>query len=470
MKQNTLIIISVPFKRNSRYLLSSLLYSKLKENYNILIVSSFKISSTFKAEFSENNVNFYECNLFNKSRILNFLYNLSELIRTNGYYFRHRNKGLEYEWFQTTNISFDNDKGPFKKKIKSSFISYITGFIGYYRKSWNFFDFLFGRFFYNTDSLINIAKPYKKTVIVQTANFHYQERFLSYTSSLLESKLIMAPYTTDQLSINGYLIGDYDIVCTQGTVEENYLLKFHDINAGRIFKMGSIWFRNIENIFKENNYDVTHEGLNNEKTIMYAGISSTYFNPKIELKAIDRILKEINNGHLKNCKLIYRPVLSDFEMDKLIKKYEEIKYLEIQRPQASMIGMTEFSEEIIGDEIKKYVKDIASIDVLVVSQLTTILFDALFLDKPAICYNVNETDFDKKRNDLYVSEDSFEVHLSGVPAIFNSLDKLISQIKKYINEPESIINIKEKFLSRWDTTNDDYINEFISLIENNKKQ
>ena len=465
MKENTLIIISVPFKRNARYLLSSLLYSKLKEKYSILIVSSFKISNSFKNEFGADNVDFYECDLPFKGRILSFLYNISELLRNNGYRFRYR-KSLKYFWFESTNLSFDNEKGVCKNTTKAKFISYLTGLLGYYRKSWNFFDVLFGHYFYDTAKLTNIAKDYKTSVIIQTANFYYQERFLSYTGSLLKSKLLMIPYTTDQISINGYLISNYDFICIQGTVEENYLLKFHNINADRIFKMGSLWFRNIENIFKENNYDISHKGLNNEKTIMYAGISSSFFNPKIELKAIDRILKEIKNGKLNNCNLIYRPVLSNLEIDKLIKKYEGIKYFKIQRPQISMIGMFENTEEIIEEETKEFLKDIASIDLLIVSQLTTILWDALFLDKTGICYNANESNFDKKRNKLYVDSDAFEIHLSGVPAIFN-LDTLISQITKYINEPESIINIKEKFLTRWDTTNDDYINEFISLIENN---
>ena len=142
-----LIVISVPFIRNARFLLSSKVFNEIKDNFQVLIVTSFPITKKFKEEFGGVGVIFYSNIVPRANKILNFLYLLSELFRNNGYRFRFRTEKLKYHWFEETNITYGKS-GIKKKSIKGKLIAHLSGLIGYPRCIWHFFNIIFGRFYY----------------------------------------------------------------------------------------------------------------------------------------------------------------------------------------------------------------------------------------------------------------------------------------------------------------------------------
>jgi len=467
MANNTLVIISVPFHRNTRYLLSSELYPQFRENYDLLLVTSFKVTSSFKNEFGGKNVQYCEILPHHSNRILSALYNVSELLRGNGYKFRHRNNRIKYHWYETRFLDFSGGKIE-KKSSLSQMLALITGIIGFNPRVWKFFDSLFGQYYYKNKAILDISSKYDKSIIIHTANFSFQERLLGYLGRLAKIKSILIPYTTDQICINGYLIREYDVVCAQGSVEENYLKYHHKVHEDNIFMLGSLWFRNLDRSLSKHEFSFNETAPEEFRTILYAGISSTYFPRYAELVAVDRILHEIEVGTLGKCKLIYRPVCKNNEINEIENRYAGAKSIVIQKPSISMIGMTEDIGEsgcTVDAEIYEYSAVMNSISLVIVSQMTTILFDAVYLDKLAISYIYNDSPEDKIRNDYYIDSDCFDIYSAGIPIVVDSLDELAAKVMELLTAPRIFTPVKHNMMSGWHRDDEDTMKGFMLLLD-----
>lgn len=472
MKNRSLIIISVPFARNPRFFLSSKIFERLKEEYDLLIVSPFSDLDNFQEEFGGPNV-FFE--VFNKTDsqlniLLRKLYTLSETIRFNGYWFRFRNKKMRYYWWQSSSITIDDssEKITIKKKaFRKQLITYFSGLIGYFRFSWRLFDRVFGAFFYDTENILRYTEKYKNVIICQTANWGYQERFLTYFAHKFSYKCILVPYTTDQLITNGYLINNFNKICTQGPIETEYAIKYHGVHSQQICKLGMLWIRNIESLFPKHIRE-QQSNKGKERIILYAGVSPTYFPRISEFEAIDEILSAIKSGVLSNSKLIYRPVLKDdSELNVIKNRFQNEYFIEIQIPEPTLIGMSEYTiTSTVKEQIIDYLKTISAISVLVMSGTTTLMFDALYFCLPTILNLADPTGTLKSRRvtDLFIEDDAVGIFSSGVSVIFSFHD-LIQKIKEELDNPSSCAQVRENILSSWDYQNQNYVGDFMNLIK-----
>ena len=118
---NTLIIISVPFGRNARFLLSSEIYERIKNEYNVLLVSPFSNRENFVKEFGGPNVSFLSFNpeirISQMSFVARKAYAISEALRFNGYWFRFRNRKRRYYWDRLVG----NNSNKSDNKIKENY-------------------------------------------------------------------------------------------------------------------------------------------------------------------------------------------------------------------------------------------------------------------------------------------------------------------------------------------------------------
>jgi hypothetical protein len=457
----TCILISVPFARNARFLLSSKIYADIKLRFRVLIVTHYTVTDQFKDEFGGDNVFFYEIQEKPMSKFVQRLYHFSELLRNNGYRFKHRNAKLAYYWYQAKNISFNKLNGAQKAKIKTKILAYFSGWIGYLEFSWRVLDYVISPFVFNIGKMIDICNPSNRLVIIQTANFGYQERTLSYLSRKLKAKKILFPYTTDQLSVNGYLLNKYDYVCSQGEVDTKYLVDHHKIDQSKVIKLGSIWYRNIENIYRSNNQ---FADKSSERKILYAGISSQYFSKAGELEVIDEFLHAIQSGKMGNARIIYRPVCTEDELKKINAIYCNNPNIDIQVPELSMIGMNTNHDARTDDSINSYLNMMSRNDIFIMSQITTMLFDAVYFDIPVISYIYDKNNNDLKRNDLYVATDIANIYLSGIPTVRNDPSGLVTLALNYLEDRIDQVQTKQKIIDYWDYSDDKYDDTFSNLL------
>ena len=266
-------------------------------------------------------------------------------------------------------------------------------------------------------------------------------------------------------------MNNFDSVCTQSPIETEYAINYHNIHPQKICKLGMLWLRNIELI----NANIAQPHKKNElkktRIILYAGISSSYFSKASELQAIDEILAAIKNKSLPNAKLIYRPVTTADELRVIFDKYRNEKEIEIQIPQQSLIGMKEYSKSSVKTDIIEYLKTISSIDLLVMSAGTTLSLDVLYFDKPVISYFFDPYSELQRGgyNKLKIKQDVLGFFSSGLPVVSTSPTDLVKKIKEVLDKPFFGHQMKRNILGRWDYQNQNYVSEFINLINRLKQ-
>ena len=114
--QEHLIILSIPFVRINRVLLSPLIKKTLQNHANLLIVSPFSDDKIFQEEFESNQTEFFMMTHPERfSQPFRALYSVSEILRIHGYWMRYRKNGMEH-FVANRFISF----GPNGKDIKFS--------------------------------------------------------------------------------------------------------------------------------------------------------------------------------------------------------------------------------------------------------------------------------------------------------------------------------------------------------------
>ncbi|MDB0053303.1 hypothetical protein N9E95_00090 [Alphaproteobacteria bacterium] len=468
---NKLVVISIPFSRNFRYLVSSEIYKNIKKQFDILIIMpGMEGNSEIEKDFGGDNVRFYYYNQDHKglSKILRSIYLLTEGLRRFGYYYKYRNKQLKYYWEISTgkySRTLDEDGLATRQKLIYRFLCFFIGLIGRNKNFWRRLGFLFGKFFFDLNDINKVTSNYEKIVLIQTANWGFQERFLSFWAYKNKCKTILVPYTTDQILINGYMITDYDFYCPQGSIEEEYLLNFHDVGQEKICKLGMIWLRVLEktNVYKKIE---SNKNLKDTIRIMYTGLVSTAYPILSELETVDRILYEIKNGQINANKLVYRPVLVDIKTKKTIEdRYSNNSLIELQWPQTAMIGINGEITSSVTTEIEEYLEQLVEIDLMIMSATTTMAFDAFKLDIPCIAnfYNANDSFCKNGFSKSYIDTDEFIISAKGMPVV-HTLDELIRETKKLINNPCLVKETKESTFTSWDYHNKNYVNDFIRLL------
>ena len=473
---NKLVVISIPFSRNFRYLVSSKIYKKLKKQCDILIVTpAMEGNNEIEQDFGGDNVRFYYYNQDHKalSKILRSIYLLTEALRRFGYYYKYRNKQLKYYWKISTGKykgTLDKDGLATRQKVMYRLLCIFIGVIGSNKFFWRGLGVFFGKFFFDFHDINKITSNYDEIVLIQTANWGFQERFLSFWAYKNKCKTILVPYTTDQILINGYMITDYDFYCPQGSVEEKYLVNLHDVDQKKISKLGMIWLRVLEetNVYKKIELDKSLEDgrLKDKIRIMYTGLIPSAYPMASEFESVDRILYEIKIGHINANLLVYRPVVIDIKTKQTIEeRYSNNSFIELQWPQAAMIGIYSEIRSSITAQIEEYLEQVVGIDLMIMSATTTMAFDAFKMDIPCIAnfYNSNDSFCKNGFSKSYIDADEFIRSAKGMP-IVHTLDELIDEARKLIDHPSVVKPTKESTFSSWDYRNKNYVNDFMMLL------
>jgi len=469
MKTNTLVIISVPLSRNIKCLLNSRLYERIKREYPVLIVSPFAKLKQFREEFGGENVSFmpFEKDSGQLNKYVRRLYNISESLRIIGCWYRLRKGKMEYYW-DMIKRGYDASFQPINRKLRAIILQRIVGPFGSSRYSWRLIDVMFGRFFYDKKLLLEHTGKYNSAVVIQTANWGYQERYLAFCANRLGYRSIMLPYTTDQLTTNGHLISDFDKICIQGPVEYEYATQCHDVSSKRICKLGMLWMRNMEEWRPEDAIQPPGKG-GKVKTILYAGVGSSFFPRESEHEAVRVILNAISSDVLPDTKLIYRPLAANKkEYDDIDSMFAKEKHIEIEYPSDTFIGTDGCNISIanIREEIVDYLNTIATMDVVVISGITSLLFDSLYYGVPTILNFADSTGSmeDRWNADLLIGNEPLGLFTCGIQKS-RSFQELVRKIREAIYNPATHAEARQNILSAWDYPNKKYTEEFMSQLQ-----
>lgn len=395
-KSTKLIIISLPFYRIARVTLSQIMLQFLlsKNDTEVLVICPFANEPGIQRSFKEERLKFLRIDFSSLNRLKLLLLGVSEMLRRNGYWRRFRHSGFSY-YLRNQYITYQADGNDKVLPISKRFLTYILSKFGVFRNAWKFFDRFIWNKVYQNDPIKKIANQYSDVILIQSASWGNQDRYLSYLSKKQNFRKVLIPYTTDQLSINGYLMNDFDSICVQGPFERKMALKNHLIDPEKIFNLGSIWFRYIDFIRsqKKTEYYTSPKNenailLNPKRIIMYAGLAAPFFPSESEFLAVDMIVQMIETGMLKNCCLVYRPLVTeDDKKDIIVKRYAGKSEIKLQFPDHSSIGLSEYKEVNQLKSIENHIEQMSNCSLVVMSWNTTLGMDIAYISKCAVIEN-----------------------------------------------------------------------------------
>lgn len=464
--KRTLVIVSVPFARNSRHLLSSRLFQRLRARHEVLVVSPFGDDPGFRKEFGGENVAFFTFTPrhLSDNAALKKVYGVSELLRFAGFYFRVRGRGLGYYWRSFTRLSAVG--GEMRAHSRAKRLALQALGVAGAPWAWKSVDAVFGRLVYRTRELEELVGRYDRAMLVQTASFGEQERFLAFCAGKMGLRRILLPYTTDQLSINGYLLSKFDRVLSQGPRETRFARELQGLPEERIDPLGCVWFRNIDEVRTALAAARGGAPRPRERVILYAGANPRYFPLSSELAAVDALVAELRAGRIGDARLVYRPIAEDQEeLARVAARYADEPLVEMQIPQLSCYGMSEYTRGSVRAELREYVAQLEEADVFVMSLQTTMALDAYYMGRPVISNCADPTGTLAGRGTFEVIEqDLGGVNEAGMPTA-RTIPELLEHIRRALADPASHAATMLQVVAEWDYGTGDYVERFLGIVE-----
>ena len=375
--------------RIGKVFLSKNFISKIQgSDIELIIVSQNNLDLSFFMQFTFAKVSLVKTIEKESISFWGRIYGLSELLRTCGYWYKFRNKGLWYYYhnmFRQFSAEFPDKRFPFYKRTYLFFIS----FFGQFSFLWKFFDSLLSFYFKIPEEIKKCKSNTEKVCLVQAACWGYQDRMLSFWAKKNNINSFLIPYTSDQLTMNGYLINDFKKVFVQGPIEFEYAKNIHNVDYNRILQAGSLWLRNIDATKNE-----PPKKSNNKIRILYAGISDLYY-PRIkELQIIKELVLFLDSHFNNRFEFIYRPYISNKkEIEVISSFFNKIDCFNIHFPD-QLINSLSTSDDII--DVKQFshidISSISDFDILIMSLSTSLAIDIAYVSKCLIISNLVDTE------------------------------------------------------------------------------
>lgn len=449
---NKLVIISIPFWRVAKVVLNKKIINSLIENgCNIIIISSMNVIDSFNFETDKSKIkNIVWKPKFNK--FLFRLYNISETMRMNGYWYKNKKNGLNY-YYQNSFNNFSEDGFDTRKPMHSRLLLFIFSILGSWKDSWLLIDKFISQFYNYPKELNSLILSYDKVAFIQSCSWGEQDRILASWARNKNVETHLIPYTTDQLTINGYLLSNYKKIFVQGSLEFDYALKYHKVKKSSIIQAGSFWFRNIDSM----NISNKNSQIGN-KLILYAGVLPLYYPRENEIKVIKFLCEELfiirKN---KNLKFVYRPYISSNEekrsIEESLNSYSDC--LELQWPDININSLDSNKTLSFEDQIKKDIINLSGIDIFVMSLSTSMCLDAAYISKCFVISNTIDESLILKARHTYdgLIIDNTLRYLPGVE-VLNTYELLLSEILNKLNDKSISSSIfANNILKSWDYNN-----------------
>lgn len=443
-----LLILSVPNVRVIRVLLTELVFQSIPPETHVLIVTPFARDEAFSNEFADKNRFFYALPPRNTpSPWTRVIYSFSELMRTLGYYRKHKHRGLRYYWVNSTKQFGEkgaDKKDPFSKLL----IKKIASVVGLWPKAWRYVESCVSKAYYVSPSFEKILEPYQKVSLIQASSWGEQDKLLAWYARKLKFKTILLPYTTDQLWVNGYLLCDYEVICSQGTFEHYCATHYHKVPLQSILSLGSIWFRTIDAI-RQNHALI--KPSNAYATILYAGVGKAYFPRESEFAAIDTLLLAMHNKTLSSAKLIYRPYIStEEERSEIIARYGNETHIELQWPEEVCAGLYHYSGGAIAKQLLTYIQNLLMVDVLIMSHTTSLGLDAAYLGSAVLAYFADYDNILAQRKTEYRFLPNKTLEFAQALPIVHSSSELLVELNTLLGDKDKRQALAKAIVASWD--------------------
>jgi hypothetical protein len=462
----SVVILSLPFVRLTRVQLGPPVLGSLQQHHDIIVVSPFASDAGFAAEFSGPGIQHLEWkppSPFHQP--LRALFTVSELMRMHGYWRRFRHGRTAWN-LANSRTSFGVNGQDQKHSLALQVVETAASIIGLWPRAWRILDWLIGPFVFNFKALRDKTAPYDCVTVIQSASWGIQDRMMAWMAKQHRWRTVLVPYTTDQLLCNGYLMTDFDAVCTQGPTEQTFAIEQHGLPASRLVQLGSAWFRHMDLIATRVRSQETERPGPGPKTLMFAGVSPLYFPRESEVAALDCLVAAIDAGRLGHVEVIYRPiVLDDGERTALVDRYRRHQWIRIQWPQNSSLGIDTYGDRRMDDELTEYVSQLCQVDLLVTAGVTSLTVDAANLGVVAMCIVADRTGVLARRNNNLLLNADGTFKDFGALRLIHDLNDLIPAVEQLLNDRDKATSVARELASGWDFAGVDFPGTLLRAIQ-----
>jgi hypothetical protein len=296
-----------------------------------------------------------------------------------------------------------------------------------------------------------IAARGTEVTLLQASSWGFQDRLLAWHAKRLGFRTVLVPYTTDQLWVNGYLLCDYDAICVQGPFEARCAMSYHGATQSQLVRLGSIWFRIVDDLVDRKGLAFDAQAVQRRRTILYAGVSRTYFPRSSEFAAIDALLGALRAGLLGAARIVYRPyAVQAEEQAELRARYGNLPDLELQWPEEACAGLDGYSGNEIAPQLVQYLRNLAAADVVIMSHTTSLGWDAAYVGCGVIANFADETGvLARRRTNLRFSANGLLDCAPGLP-VARSVPELIGLVEEQLKSSDAALRSRAGLLMDWD--------------------
>lgn len=457
-----LVILSVPFQRLNRVLLSPVVLDPLigRADVDVVVVSPFAGDRTFQQEFGRSDIRLWQWTAPDGMRQPSGrLYVVSEILRMNGYWHRFRKQGMA--WFvASSRHELGKDGNDRVHPVARRMAFHLLSLLGSWSQAWRIVDRLIGSSVLDVAPLRAIAANYGQVTLVQSASWGLQDRMLAWVARREKWRTVLLPYTSDQLYFCGYLMSDFDAVCVQGPDEDQFARRFHGLSPSRLKHLGSAWFRHIDVIRRRTGEERMSRESSAPKTIMFAGVSSTSYHKQGQYEVVDELLRAIEDGRLRSVQLVVRPVAADeSEKAEIEARYGTHRSVQLQWPQAACLGVHRSPNTPVRsteEELSEYVEQLRGIDVVVMAVPTSLAYDAAYLGIPSLTYLAEKSEFSQRRSmDLLIDDQKRFIDFTDLPVV-QRLDELVPRVQDMLANPRQAQTFADRTIGGWDYPTADF--------------
>jgi hypothetical protein len=454
-----LVILSVPFQRLNRVLLSPAVLEPLLRRADVAVVTPFAEHPVFQKEFRRPGVRLWRWAApENLKRLPGRLYGVSEILRMNGYWRRFRRQGME--WFlATSQLRLGVDGNDERHALARRLVFQALSIVGLWPKAWRIAERLAGRSVLDLPDLRTATHDYEQVTLVQSASWGMQDRMLAWMARRDGWRTVLVPYTSDQLYFCGYLMSDFDAVCVQGPAEAGFAARFHGLASARINHLGSAWFRHIDAILARSGPDSAPRTRSARDTIMFAGVASTSYHKDGQYEVIDELLRGIDDGRLAGTRLIVRPVVADEgERAAYVERYGNHARVELQWPQPTCLGLDPGTDAGAGMalELAQFIDQVRQVDLVVMAVPTSLAYDAAYLGIPSLTYFAQDSKFSKRRSlNLLIDAEKKFIDFTDLPVV-QRLEQLVPRVRELLADPALSRELADRTISGWDYPQADF--------------
>lgn len=458
MNKDKLVIISVPFLRIAKSVLSDLMLEYLSGKSDIFIICPFE-SKDFRDQFSKyKNLTVINWKEPKVSLLANRIMSASEVMRMNGYWYKYRDKGMGY-YSLNQYKNFEIGGKDKKKSLFNRLLILILSFLGTIPNLWKYVASLSLKGYISSVEIPIDTLKYSNTILIQSSSWGIQDRVLAHWAEGRDIHKVLLPYTTDQLIMNGYLVAEFDSVCVQGSLEYKYAREYHGIPESKIFKTGSLWFRVLDGLITEKpSREVSG------KTVLYAGVSQQYYPREAEFLALEDIIKVLKvDENLQNVKIIYRPfIIEERERTEILNRFKNEPFLSYQWPNQLLSNVKNIENVDLNEVLKSDIENLSGIDVMIMSGTTSLGLDVSYISNCGIIGNF--TDYNQVLQSRYTDvffQDEGTICLPKCKVVKTNIE-LVNEVKKLLSDSQKSIDLGISVRSDWDYERKD----FLKILDN----